>query len=173
LTLNGYKLPENLRKEFKIAYGEIYLSVADAIKFLQNKTIISVGDRISYNVINAGLKPKVIIFDKLENKTSTSLKMRSVLETYDGKTIYVKNPPGCVTEELWNAVKQGLSLHIPVKIMVDGEEDMAFLPAILEAEENDVILYGFFDKGFVLTNVSNDLKKKFKKLLSQMEELGS
>lgn len=99
--------------------------------------------------------------------------MRNILETYDGRTIHVKNPQGHVTEDLWNAIKTALESFQSVKIMVDGEEDMSFLPAVLEASVGDAILYGFFDKGFVLTIVNNDLKKKCKELLSKMEKLGS
>ena len=59
------------------------------------------------------------------------------------------------------------------KISIDGEEDMAFLPAVLEAEIGSYVLYGFFDKGFVLTEVNNDLKKKMKELLKKFERVGS
>lgn len=142
-------------------------------KEVEKRIIISVGDRISYNLINNGFRPKIIIFDKKENRKPTDLKTRNLLETYEGRTIYVKNPPGHVTEELWNAIKIGLESIQLVKIMVDGEEDMAFLPAVLESSIGDAILYGFFDKGFVLTIVNNDLKKKFKELLSKMEKSGS
>ncbi|MEM5777720.1 MAG: hypothetical protein QXJ06_04740, partial [Candidatus Aenigmatarchaeota archaeon] len=76
-VLNNYRLPEHLRKEFKIAYGEIYSSVVNAKKELENKTIICVGDRISFNVLSSGLKPKIIIFDKKEQRKPTDLKIRN------------------------------------------------------------------------------------------------
>ncbi|MBU5690295.1 MAG: DUF359 domain-containing protein [Candidatus Aenigmatarchaeota archaeon] len=172
-VLNNYKLPEELRKEFKIAYGQIYSSVETAKKQLEGKTIICVGDRISYNAISHGIKPKMIIFDKKEQRKETEIKMRSVLETFSGKTIKARNPASHITAELWNAVKKGFEDVQPVKIMVDGEEDLAFLPVVLEAEVNDVVLYGFFDKGFVLTIVDNNLKKRCKELLSKFQVLGS
>jgi uncharacterized protein (UPF0218 family) len=166
-------LPESLRKEFKVAYGEIYSSVVNAKKKLEGKVLICIGDRISYNVITSGLKPKIIIFDKKEQRQPTDLKMRNVLETYGGKTFYAKNPPSHITEELMEAVKKAFGNVTSSKIMVDGEEDLAFLPVVLEAEEGDIVLYGFFDKGFVLTRVDNNLKKKCKELLSKFEVLGS
>ncbi len=172
-VLNTYRLPESLRKEFKIAYGQIYSSVANAKKDLEGRVIICVGDRVSYNVITAGLKPKIIIFDKKEKREPTDIKTRNVLETFNGRTIYVKNPPSHITAELFEAVKNAFNSVTPTKIMIDGEEDLAFLPVLLEAEEGDAILYGFFDKGFVVTIVDNNLKKKFKELLNKFEVLGS
>ncbi|MEM4367647.1 MAG: DUF359 domain-containing protein [Candidatus Aenigmatarchaeota archaeon] len=172
-VLNNYRLPEHLRKEFKIAYGEIYSSVVNAKKELENKTIICVGDRISFNVLSSGLKPKIIIFDKKEQRKPTDLKIRNVLETYEGKTFYVNNPPSHITQDLIDAVKKAFLNVKPTKIMVEGEEDLAFLPVVLEAEIGDIVLYGFFDKGFVLTKVDNNLKKKCKELLSKFEVLGS
>jgi uncharacterized protein (UPF0218 family) len=171
-VLNAYRLPENLRKEFKVAYGEIYSSVASAKNDLEGKIVICIGDRISYNVITAGLKPKIIIFDKKERRVPTDLKTRNVLETYKGKTFYAKNPPSHITDELIQAVKDAFSCIGSAKIMVDGEEDLAFLPVVLEAEEGDIVLYGFFDKGFVLTKVDSNLKKKCKELLSKFEVVG-
>ncbi|MFH8080821.1 MAG: DUF359 domain-containing protein [Candidatus Aenigmatarchaeota archaeon] len=165
-------MPVSLRREFKIAYGEIYSSIVNVKKELEGKTIICVGDRVSYNAIVEGLRPKIVIFDKKEKRQPTDMKTRIVLETYEGKTFYVKNPPSHITSELIDAVKQAFKTPKPTKIMVDGEEDLAFLPVVLEAEEGDVILYGFFDKGFVVTKVDNNLKKKFNELLLKFEVVG-
>jgi uncharacterized protein (UPF0218 family) len=160
-----------LRQEFKKAYGELFTSVSNISKLIEDKFVIAIGDVICYNMLQAGLTPRIMIFDRKEKRQEIPLKMRFVLETSDAKTFKVKNPPGCVTDELWNSIKQSLSLTTNAKIIVDGEEDMAFLPAVLECSVGDVILYGFFDKGFVLTNVDNNLKEKCKNLLSKMERV--
>lgn len=171
--LNSYKLPEELRKEFKIAYGQIYSSIQTVKKQLEGKTLICIGDRISYNAISQGLKPKMIIFDKKEQRKDTDIKIRNVLETFSGKTFKVKNPASHITKELWDAIKNGFQTIQNIKIMVDGEEDLAFVPVVLESEVNDIVLYGFFDKGFVITIVDNNLKKRCKELLSKFEIMGS
>lgn len=172
MILNGYLLPQNLRVEFKKVYGELFTSVSNIKKLIENKFVITVGDRISYNMIQAGYKPRIIIFDKKEKRQPIPLEMRYVLETFNAKTFKAKNPPGHVTDELWNAVEQSFRSTTNTKIIVDGEEDLAFLPSVLESSVGDVVLYGFFDKGFVLTNVDNNLKEKCKKLLSKMDRIG-
>ncbi len=166
-------LPQTLRREFKIAYGQIYSSVENIQKIIDKKTVIAIGDRISFNLLCHGYEPKLIIFDKKEKKQSIPDEVKFKLESYKAKTSNVKNSPGTVTKELWKAVKNILESRENGKISVDGEEDMAFLPAALEAEIGSYVLYGFFDKGFVLTEVNNDLKKKMKELLKKFERAGS
>ncbi len=162
-------MPQSLRSEFKKAYGEIFSSVDNIEKLVENKLVITVGDIISYNMIKAGYKPKLIIFDKRVNKQPTPIQVRAALETFEGKTFHVRNPPSGVTEELQSAIRKALDIQGNVKIFVDGEEDMAFLPAVLECNIGDAVLYGFFDKGFVLTNVDIDLKRKMKEFFNRFE----
>jgi len=80
----------------------------------------------------------------------------------------VKNPPGVITKEFWEVIKESLKVKGPVKIIVDGEEDLAVTPFVMEGDSDTVILYGLFDKGFVLVNVNKDVKEKVRKLLEKM-----
>ncbi len=162
-------MPQNLRQEFKKAYGRIYASVSTIKKDIEGKVVVTIGDRISYSLLKNRINPKVIIIDHRETKKSISYEVLNVLDGFDGKQYKVDNPSGGVTKELWNAVKESLDSIGKSKIIVNGEEDMAFLPAVLECNDGDIILYGFFDKGFVLTEVNKDLKKKMNLLLSKFE----
>ncbi len=163
-------MPQSLRSEFKKAYGEIYTSVENIKDLLNDKRIISVGDIISYNLLRNKIYPKLMIIDQHEKKKPILLEKRVILETGEARTYRVENPAGSVTDELWNAIKEAMKTKGNTRIIINGEEDMAFLPAVLECEVGDLVLYGFFDKGFVLTKVNNDLKKKMKEFLSKFEK---
>ncbi len=166
-------LPENLRKKFKIAYGQIYSSVENIRKIIDGRCVITIGDRISFNILKCGYKPKLIVFDGKEKKTDVPNEIKFKLESFKSKTYKIRNPPGTVTKELWASIRNSLDDKDTGKIIIDGEEDMAFLPAVLEAEIGSYILYGFFDKGFVLTDVNNDIKKKMKDLFNKFERVDS
>ena len=56
----------------------------------------------------------------------------------------------------------------PVKIIVEGEEDLAVTPFVMEGDSDTVVLYGLMDKGFVLLKVNKDVKEKVRKLLEKM-----
>ena len=73
-----------------------------------------------------------------------------------------------ITKELWEVIKESLKVKGPVKIIIDGEEDLAVTPFIMEGDSDTVILYGLLNKGFVLVNVNKSVKEKVRKLLEKM-----
>ena len=73
-----------------------------------------------------------------------------------------------ITKEFWEVIKESLKVKGPVKIIVDGEEDLAVTPFIIEGNSDIVILYGLLDKGFVVVKINKDIKEKVRKLLKRM-----
>lgn len=162
-----------MKKEFRKPYGRVFSDPERIKSLIKGKKVISVGDGISYRLIKAGIKPDVIIFDKKIGRKPIDSIIENVLESFDAKKLYVKNPPSHITDELWSAVKQSLDSDEKIKIIVDGEEDLAVLPFVLESSVNTIILYGFMNRSFVMIKVNKDLKQKCKQLLSRMERARS
>ncbi len=83
--------------------------------------------------------------------------------------IIVNNPPGHITKELVNAVKNTyLSIIKNGRqriIQVVGEEDLAGVPAILLAPLGGIVLYGQPREGVVLVEVTEEMKKRLLDLL--------
>jgi len=129
---------------------------------------VCVGDIISVNVIKAGVCPDIIVFDLKGYRKDIDVKTRRILESFEGKILRVKNPPEMITKELWEVIKESLKVKGPVKIIIDGEEDLAVTPFIMEGDSDTVILYGLLNKGFVLVNVNKSVKEKVRKLLEKM-----
>jgi hypothetical protein len=57
----------------------------------------------------------------------------------------------------------------PVKVIVNGEEDMLALPIIAIADKKSVVLYGQPLEGMVVVNINPEMQAKAKNL---MERLG-
>lgn len=109
-----------------------------------------------------------IIDYKIERK-ECSKEEKQVLS--NGKRIIkVKNPAGKITSELWNAVATGYALDECITVEVEGEEDLAALPAIYLAPRNTTVLYGLPSKGIVVVEVGKNEREKVWKFLKQMEE---
>jgi len=158
-----------LRDEFRKPYGKLYTTTPKDIKNqLEGKKIVCVGDIISSNAIKDGISPDIIVFDLKGYRKDIDVKTRKILEDFEGKTFRVKNPPKMITKEFWEAIKESLEAKSPVKIIVDGEEDLAVTPFIIEGNSDTVILYGLLDKGFVLVNINKYIKEKVRKLLKKM-----
>ena len=69
---------------------------------------------------------------------------------------------------MWNAVQQALEMGDPVKVVVDGEEDMAVLPFTLLARDGVSIIYGLHEKGVCVIKVDEESKKIARNLLRKI-----
>jgi uncharacterized protein (UPF0218 family) len=99
--------------------------------------IVSVGDAVSKNLVENGISPNLLIIDnRVMRKNITPVSLNADVEKR------VKNPPGTITFEALNAVREALKSDHRTKIIVDGEEDLLALCAILYAPENFFIVYG-------------------------------
>jgi len=157
-----------LKPEFRKPYGELYTSVEQIRKIIKDKKIISVGDVISSELIKNNIKPDIIIFDERQNRKPVTQDIKNILNKFDAEEIQVENPKSNITEELWNAIKSSLTKNNRIKIKVDGEEDLAVLPIIVEANESTIVLYGFMGRGFILVQIDKNLKERCQNLLTKL-----
>jgi len=158
-----------LKKEFKKPYGKVYTSIEQIRDLVKNKKLVAVGDIISSSLINAGIIPNIIVFDKKQNRMDVSDDVSHNIDSFEAKEFFVKNPASTISRDLWEAVEKSLELKQRAKIFVDGEEDLAVTPFVMKAEDNTLIAYGLKGKGFVLLKVDRYLKQECKALLDKME----
>lgn len=78
----------------------------------------------------------------------------------------MKNPPGNLSPETLEAFKE---TERPLKIVVEGEEDLAAIPAVLNAPLGSVVVYGQPHEGIVMVRVDEDAKQKFLEILKRFE----
>ncbi len=90
------------------------------------------------------------------------------LEHDSYKTIEVKNPAATLTKELIDLIRESLDSRERVKIVVDGEEDLATLPSILYAPLGSVVVYGQPNVGSVMVKVTAEKKQQIDDLMKQM-----
>jgi hypothetical protein len=177
----GTKVGESLRLALKSPLGmviqgipENYIANAQDVKVILSKIkpvmVISVGD-ITTKLCNlSSIKTAINIVDFLVNRIPTHSKMSDVgfHTKYDEKMhqdiIYVPNPAGHMTREIVEAVKSALAKYNQtgrkVIIKVDGEEDLAGVPAILLAPLGSVVLYGQPGEGIVVVEVTEEKKSE-------------
>lgn len=127
--------------------------------------IISVGDAVSESLIKKDVFPNVFIVDnKVMRKPITSFSAETE------ETVYVNNPPGTLTEEALREIQRVLKEKKQrVKIVVDGEEDLLTLPAVLYAPENSLVVYGQPQRGIVAVKVTKLEKERVRQVIEGME----
>ena len=168
-----FVLTPELRASLKEPLGELirgeiprpYLRIKDELE--RAPFLITVGDVVTENVLKLGIKPSVAIYDHRTKRREYDPDIEA-----DAVLMTVRNPPGTITKALLNAIRKGLGLARRgrrVYISVNGEEDLAAIPAVLYAPVGSVVLYGQPDEGVVLIRVTPECRLKCGKLMSKME----
>ncbi|MGI0047893.1 MAG: GTP-dependent dephospho-CoA kinase family protein [Nitrosotalea sp.] len=168
------RLPESLRDSLKEPMG-ILLQDSEATKENILKTIpkdaflITVGDATTEKMIKFGLVPSLQIVDSVEKRQ----KRDDILLGQVDMLIRCTNPAAQITDESINVIKNALEEDSPlrlrhVRILVDGEEDLLVLPAVLHAPENSVIMYGQPNEGLVIVLVNHEIREQAKKIMDLM-----
>ncbi|MEM0492936.1 MAG: DUF359 domain-containing protein [Candidatus Thermoplasmatota archaeon] len=167
-----YVLPGSLRDKLKEHIGYL-VDTEGLLKLLrEKKRIVSIGDKVTCTLLSNNIKPMICIVDyQIERKRCQS-DMKKLIKGY-GKTVYrVKNPKGMITDELWSNIRMAYEREYeqPVRIEVEGEEDLSSLAAIYLAPGDVTIIYGLPNKGVVVVEASIENKKKVEEVLKEMRK---
>ena len=160
-------LKKESREIFKEPFGKLYPALNEVDRdFLENHFIISIGDATTNNILNADIIPRIGIID---NKIEREISKHQI--EYNAITLNVDNPPGTITDELWETIEKAkyLAKESNVLIVVNGEEDLAVIPCVLMAPEDTVILYGQPGEGLVVVE-ADKIKDIAKKMLDHFEK---
>ena len=167
-----YTITPVLRTKFKEPFGTLIQGSFDKtmskMKELVNEErplrTISVGDVVSRNLHEHNINPQLTIIDTKFLRNQNMPEKISV-----EKTVHVNNPKGTITEEAIFAIKEALEKNEHTHIVVDGEEDLLTLIAVLYAPENAIVVYGQPYSGIVVVKVTSEKKAQAKEFLKAMK----
>lgn len=135
------------------------------LKHLQEKPyLITVGDRTTEKMIEFDLIPSLQIVDGIEKREK-----REPPKLANTAEITVDNPAAEITAQSIDVIKKAFSMQPPVRILVNGEEDLLVLPACIHSPENSVVLYGQPNEGLVIVKITAEIRNKAQSLLDLME----
>jgi uncharacterized protein (UPF0218 family) len=166
------ELPESLRGELKEPLGPIY---TDTERLLADATrpIVAVGDIVTYHLLAAGHTPAVALADERTKRTDVEESVRSAVldESSFAETVAVENPSGTLTDELVTALQSALEREpsTTTLLVVEGEEDLAALPAVLAVADGASVVYGQPDEGMVLVTADEPTRERVRSLLERMD----
>jgi len=166
-----YKIPENLRDILNKPIGKL-VNEKKLLQILKNeKKIVSIGDTITYTLLKNGFEPIFCIVDYKTHRGVCEDEIVEKIKSFSKKTIKVENPPGLITDDLYEVIKiifKNLE-YGPFRIEVEGEEDLASLIVLLFAPIDVTIIYGLPDKGVLVVKPTKEIKDKVKKILDIMK----
>lgn len=153
LKVAGKKLSANIRTKLKKPLGHL-----TSISSLTPPTslTITIGDVTTANFLKANLQPNLAIIDGKVGRQP------SIDPNFHQDDQMVKNSAGQISRSLILAIARVLKDSSPIthysSLFIDGEEDLATIPAILLAPLGTTVYYGQPKKGIVEVKV--DLKIK-------------
>ena len=130
------------------------------------KKVISVGDSTTDRLISFDIIPDISVIDGIERRLKRSHNLHSKITMV--KELHCSNPAGSISKEAFFVLCQALTMSGPIKVVVDGEEDMLALPIISIAPERAVVLYGQPLEGMVVVNISPEMQTKAKNLMDRI-----
>jgi hypothetical protein len=164
------RLPAEMRGELKEPMGPIF---TDAERLLADAgdPLVAVGDVVTSHLERAGTVPDVAVVDGLTKREAVDDDVAEGVARLGGQTreVRVENPAGAVSRELADALRDAIAAPEPVLLVVDGEEDLVTLPAIVAAPLGASVVYGQPDEGMVLADVTDETKAEMRDLLSRMD----
>jgi len=163
------QLPENFRDQLKNPLGNLIKdndpNKENILKKIHAESIIiTVGDKTTENMVQLGLRPQIQIIDGLEKRNQRTVPVDDAINT----KLSCKNPPGEITEESMQIIQKAFSCESPVRIIVDGEEDLLVIPVCIFAPENSVVIYGQPNEGLVIVQITPEIRAKVQKILDAM-----
>ena len=148
------------------AFTETMKKLKELIDEEKPSMLISVGDVVSKNMMKNGIQPEVLIVDN----TVMRKKIKPIQVEAD-QTLYLKNLPGTLNNEAWTIVRRALKKKGVTRVLVDGEEDLLTLVAVLCAPENSLVVYGQPQKGIVAVRVTEQKKEHVRQIVEVMEQV--
>ena len=158
-------LPAEKRQLFKEPIGsELYDS--DLRQYDAQTTLITVGDVVSLTFRKHGIRPFLSIYDGMTERREMT-EFAILVEDEDKEEVV--NPAGMITRQLVESIRRCIEGSGGL-IRVDGEEDLALLPAILLAPVGADIVYGWPGKCMMRITTDEGIKTRIEQLMFNMEE---
>ncbi len=124
--------------------------------------IICVGDFVSKNLKSADIHVDVSVVDNKIMRRDTEPWQES------GKIIFrANNAPGTIDPIAWQALREAVEKKNSL-LLIEGEEDLLALPAVLLAPDRALVIYGQPKEGVVVVTVDSGKKAEIQNIINGM-----
>lgn len=162
-------MPDNLRPELQKPLGRVLTGrdISRSGHTNRDNVIITVGDIATQTLFSFGIQPSLAIIDLfVQRKPYQSFEEYKFPKKYH--VVRVKSGPGYIAKKAVKAIKDwSASVKNRTVLVIEGEEDLLTIPAIIHAPVGSVLYYGQPDKGLVEVVVTNEKKKTAVELIKR------
>jgi uncharacterized protein (UPF0218 family) len=127
------------------------------------KKVIAVGDATTERLVDFGIPPDVAVIDGRERRSK-----RSYPSNYRAEEMRCTNPAGTISKEAVEVLQDAIKAQPPVRVIVEGEEDLLALPVFAMVPAGSVVLYGQPLEGLVVVRITPVKQKQAKDLMDRI-----
>jgi len=164
------ELPTALRPELKEPLGPVFTDTGELLAAVSDP-LVTVGDVVTYHLLETGRTPAIALVDERTERSAVDEKIAATIAEHGfDSEVTVANPAATLTAGLLSALRSAIDRtgDGTTLIAVDGEEDLATLPAILALSQGSVI-YGQPGEGMVHVAVDGSVREHVRDLFSRMD----
>lgn len=177
-------LPISLRPTLREPLGDVFpgqfsekkpvvKNILDTIKKTNPPMIFAIGDIIVESLKEVGYLPSIEVIDLRSRRKALNGNLK--FEIRNLKMRKYRNGAGTIevgaVRRLKSLCSKYLKENTPQSMIVNGEEDLMVLPAILVAPLSSLVLYGQYGLGVVAVKVTEEKKEEVLKLVSRFNLL--
>ncbi len=163
-------LPPSARDAFKEPMGPVFTEVSELLDGADGP-VIAVGDVVTFHLLRADRAPDVALVDGRTEREAVDPDVAAALDEFPPDSV-VPNDPGTLSAELVGALVSAVRAAAGGErtvISVEGEEDLATLPAVLAAPEGALVVYGQPGEGMVRVAVDAHARDRVRGLLAKLD----
>ncbi|AEM38126.1 protein of unknown function DUF359 [Pyrolobus fumarii 1A] len=136
------ELREYMRRSKYLAYNTAELSELSK----RDDRLAVIGDYTARLMLKHGLHPHIVIIDCLTRRE----RIECINAPPGYRVVRAWNPRGYISWDSWSVIAEAWERSNPTMILIEGEEDLTAIPAIIEAPDGAVIAYGVPWSGLVV-----------------------
>lgn len=174
-----FQVPESLKSRVRRPIGDLIpesMLNRNAIRSrldTRGGILVSVGDLTTERLIQEGFAPDLQIVDGVERRNPRKKPGLSSRE----RIIRARNAAGGIDSMALSKLSLSLELikedpKLPVRIEIDGEEDLLVLPVLAFFSESTIVAYGQPGEGMVFVNAKGIPRQLSKEILSEIGIFG-
>lgn len=167
-----FRLPLELRPKLAKPLGRVYSGEeSKGSEFAEvaraASMVVTVGDRVTDTLYEVGRIPDVQVVDGVERRSK-----REPPKVPYARLVKVKNPAGALTIGAIDGMRKAFNGKKPVRVMVDGEEDLMAMLAVALGPISSMVFYGQPGVGVVAVRVNAISKARNRSILAKMGIVG-
>lgn len=139
---------------------------------LARRVVVAVGDYVAALLLGSGLYPRLLVVDcKTLRAEYSGCPSAKLIEAKGYRVVRVDNPPGSLDSVAASTVWCGLRGYEAgrLAVLVNGEEDMLALAAVLSAPLGGLVAYGYPRLAAVYVEATRATKAIVRSIIGRME----